>query len=356
MEKKSVVRNIYRPDAIPSDSEDDFSDNDEYENPLLNEPYVYEEMDVNDPFFSNLKAFVPEVVSRNSDFFSALLQVGIRVVGAELYQVKSPHQRRFHLLEDVTFLVGKYGNIKSVDVPSLDCDFMHKGMFAQLSYFDGQSVIGNTEDVCYGAREKLDGVDVVVFRVNYAHESRYYMWEGVDIREVSTIAPFHAEKVGDTYYILNDVVGTVEAPFYFKVSGQNLDYAFHSWQVLSNPLIDLSKEGIVLNVNMREYKVVRELTFTLKVEDGVAYDSKKLMKYELRGVNKWLPDALYDFVLSDLGIERMVRIRKDRVYPDSSQQILVTRDKALAYNDLKNYFAMKSHSYFFWPALFDLVC
>jgi len=104
------------------------------------------------------RTILPDVVTKHIGFFATLAQAGLKPVGMEISDRDfEPHQRRFNLLQDVTFMVGPGGNIKSFSVPQLGCEFLTTDMYKNMSYFDGQKVVGNSVDVCYGIREKLDG-------------------------------------------------------------------------------------------------------------------------------------------------------------------------------------------------------
>lgn len=282
-----------------------------------------------------VKVLLPDVVTRNKGFFGALAQIGVYAIGPKIDPVREPHQRRFNLLNDVTFMYGPYGNIQTFLVPQLGCEFLSTDIYSKLSFFDGTKVTGNTVDVCYGMREKLDGEEVVIFGIQYATITKYYKWEGTGLMEVVANQPFHAEKVGSTYHVLTEVT----APFLFESMDKIVTYDWrYLWHLPNSKIIKDSVEGIVLNINFKEYKVVRELTFTYKLEQDYIVDGKgqRQFMYKTPSGNVSIVDGFYDMVIHDRSqiCTRVVKRRDDRVYPDSAQHIAVTREKSISYERL----------------------
>lgn len=306
-------------------------------------------------------AFVPEVVTRHPDFFSALSLIDLNVVGNKTLARFCPHQRRFNLLDTVMFMTGPGGHILGFDVPPLGCEFMRESMIKNMSMYNGDKVIGDSEDVCYGVREKIDGTEAVVFRVRYETTEEFYLWDSDRIMQVKASQPFHAEKVGDRYYILSPICGT----FVFStINDSPMNYVIHDFKTFHRHLYDNSREGLVFNINFREYKVCRQMSFTFKVEKNVAMDSTKKMVFAVTD----LKDGCYDFVferdrfetrslryngLPEVNIKigeykgedlYFLKRRDDRIYGDSFQHIEVTREKCVTYGKIVNYLSFETRS------------
>jgi len=300
--------------------------------------------DLDDPDLAQFyHSFVPEIVTRHPGFYKALATVDLRVVGSNLSPGFEPHQRRFNLLDDVTFMVGKEGHLLGFDVPPLGCEFMREDMYNRMSMCVDGMVRGNSVDVCYGARPKLDGYESVCFRVKYEHTDSYVLWDDVSVRLVKASQPFHAEKVGGIYYILSPIIGTFSLT---ELDGTAIMWMSHDWSYYSRTLYETCEEGIVFNVNFREYKVVKVMSFTYKVDSGFAYDSTTKLSFQVD-----LPNGCWDLALDcDIsktvknGYKRvgmcgahvvyMIKKRLDRIYGDSHQQISVSRDKCIRYDSL----------------------
>lgn len=133
------------------------------------------------------------------------------------------------------------------------------------------------------------------------------------------------------------------------MDGESYEFIVHQWKSYTRSLYDQAEEGLVFNVNFREYKVNKILSFTYRVENGKAYDSTKKLIIPVA-----LEDGCYDLAfmtdvsskckqrLDRVGVyngEHVVLIKRryDRVYPDSHQVISVARQKAVRYDKLMCY-------------------
>jgi hypothetical protein len=240
------------------------------------------------------QGLVPEKVTANKGFFSALAMADIKVIGADLVPKFEPHQRRFNLLEEVVLCTSPNGIIEKVEVPDMMCDFLPKDIYKDMSVFNGMAVSGDGASVCTAARDKLDGVECVVFGTVTNKGTFYYLWDDKSIKEVEANQPFVCEKIGDEYIVLS----VVSDDFWSGVTDK-----VHKWSYLSKDMLDSSKEGVVLMVHDREYKVVREKTFTLQVKNKEALDSTG--KSFIVGID--CPDGLYDFNEFDQVVKKRPR-------------------------------------------------
>jgi hypothetical protein len=293
---------------------------------------------------------VPEVVTKHPGFFGTLSTVGLKVVGAQVEDTFEPHQRRFNLLETVTFMSGPEGHILGYDVPPLGCEVMREEMMSKMSICVNNRVEGLSEDVCYGAREKLDGVEVVVFRVKYEYSDAYYLWDEGCIVQVNASQPFQAEKIDGVYYVLSPIDEAREF-FFSGTSGETYEFLIHRWKSFTKSLYLQAKEGVIFNVNFREYKVNKIMSFTYRVEKECAFDSTKKMSFSVPHVDDGCWDMAFE---SDISVTvrkekykwvgaykgelvYLIKKRPDRVYPDSHQIVCVARDKAVRYDKIMNY-------------------
>jgi hypothetical protein len=118
---------------------------------------------------------------------------------------------------------------------------------------------------------------------------------------------------------------------------------------LTRDIVVGAKEGIILNVNFREYKIVRTLSFTLKIENSMAYDSTRKLAIPIWGKLKsgfW--DVAFDVDI-DAAVDRTqylaigrfrdmelfaIKFRNDRVYADSYVHIETLRAKSVRYDSI----------------------
>jgi len=272
-----------------------------------------------------------ENVTNNIDFFSALKIVGITPIAHVLRPSFHSHGRRFNAVHGVVCR-DKHFPISKWLVPELGAQNLHANLANDCMSYDGQNTYGEGNHLMYRAREKLDGEEVVVFGIEAGGKLTYYMWDVDHIYEVQASGPARFERVKDKLYLLSDI------PDYEL----NMPFERHVWEVLSKPLVESAKEGVIMNIDADEYKLVRDPTVTLKVVDNVAYTATYEKIYDVV-----VPDGLYDFSAQS---DYMVRERKDKLFPDSSQAVEVIRRCAVKYDDIDKYFKMASER-----KLFDTV-
>jgi len=232
-----------------------------------------------------------------------------------------PHGRRFNVVQGV-LCRDKHFPITDWFVPELGAQNLHASLATDTMSYDGKKAIGVGNHLMYRAREKLDGEEIVVFGVEAGGIRSFYMWDVDNIYPVLASGPARFERVGDKIYLLSDI------PDYQL----NMPFERHSWELLSTELVDKSVEGVILNIDADEYKVVREPTVTLKVVDNQAFTANHEKICDVIS-----DDGLYDF---DVETNVVVRERKDRVFPDSAQALDVIRRCVVKYDDLDKYFHM----------------
>jgi hypothetical protein len=264
----------------------------------------------------------PEVVMRNQSFFAALAIVGIKPVGARIEGYYSPHQRRFNLLGQTVAMYGAHGAIASFKVPELGAYHLHHTIAKDSMTYTGDIVVGKGNHIAIRAREKLDGVEVVVFGVEYTSGLvQYFMWDEASIYPIRSSQPCRFEKIKSEYYLLSDV------PPNFVV---DLKYKTHEWEILSEELVMVAKEGIILDMDTVQYKIPATLTYTVEVKDNVAVNSRGQKVCDIG-----IEDGLYDVSVEK---NEIVKKRDDRVYADSPDQIDVIKRCAMGLSDVKKYF------------------
>jgi len=299
------------------------------------------ELEFEDDVDMAMNVFVPETVSKHPGFFSALATIGVSAVGSFVVPKFEPHQRRFHFLQDVDYCCYQNRFIRGFKVPPLGCEILRKDMYENLSFAVEHDVVGNTVDVCYGVREKIDGVEIVCFGLVFDNEVKYFIWDTDGIYAVDTNEPFQAERLGQDIIILS----RVSSEFYLRSTlGEDMDYKLHDWMPFDSNCADLVQEGLVFNINFREFKVSKIPTYTLKVIKGVASDSTNKYKLNIESTI----DGCYDFAFEEdisesidrtklvsvaNGVYRIKR-RLDKIYPDSHQYMQVSRAKALKFDDI----------------------
>jgi len=260
---------------------------------------------------------LPEVISRNMDFFSALAIVGINPIGPSIIPVYAPHQRRFQALAGVA-MRGPGGFIKGFKIPEIGANHLHKDACKNLMTATAEGVLGKGPNLLIRAREKKDGVEVIVFGVEYAEYTRYYMWDIANVWAIEATEPCRFERVDGKYYLLSDVSDDFEV---------GVLYEDNPWEFISSDLIDSSKEGIIVDIDTVQYKVPREPSVTLKVENGIAMDSGGKTIHAVATVD----NGCYDFSVNTM---LPIKPRLDRVYADSAQQVEIIRRCAISLKEL----------------------
>jgi len=272
---------------------------------------------------NNIQNFrAPEVITNNMDFFESLKIVGITHVMHRIQPAFHPHNRRFHLLDGL-LMRGTHLPIVKFLVPELGAQVLHTSMANMTMTYDNGTIVGSGNHLAFRAREKLDGVECVVFGVEFSTCTIFYMWDVDNLYVVNATGPAVFERVGGDLYMLSDI----------KDYQINIPYKKHCWQNLSQDLVNNADEGVIIGIDFDEYKVVRDPTVTLKIVDNKAFSSTN--------------DMVLDFVdekdgLYDVSVEsgKVIKLRPDRVHPDSGQVIDVIKRCALKYEDIDKYFKL----------------
>jgi hypothetical protein len=291
----------------------------------------------------------PEIVTRNAGFFDTMATIGYAVPGYRPQSSIEPHQRRFYVLKDVEIAMLKNEPVVNVTVPPLGCDILKEKLYSDSSICHDGDIHGNTENVVYAAREKIDGEEVVVFSIETTVCKRYFKWESKELEEVEATVEFQAERKGMKYYVLSPLECL---PIVKKKSGEQLDLRMHEWEEMTTDLIDEAQEGLVVLANYKEHKVVRVPTYTLLKQGDRIVDSTRKMQIVIP--EEIICDGLHDIIFENDAKSENVdmtctivgrwqgelvyhyRQRKDKVYPDSVEYIEMSRTYSMRYSRLKS--------------------
>lgn len=280
----------------------------------------------------------PDIVSKNSDFFSSLMICGVQPVGYCAYPVFSPHQRRFNVLAGLPMIHKPYNlPITKMEVPEVGYQEPHKNMFSDLmTYLGGGRVAGKGNHLAIRARPHLLGVDCVVF--NCCVEGGYltFMWDEANVFSVQSTHPCVFSKAGGEYTLVSDVPDS----FFSSVKYKKVE-----WELLSEDLLERSPNGIIIDVDTTQYLVPIEVCVVLRskllerreIDVVIRQDKDANVLMDSTGTQYGLtniPDGLYDVNIHTL---EPVRERLDRVYPDSKQMVSVTKDKTVSAKELVGY-------------------
>jgi len=175
------------------------------------------------------------------------------------------------------------------------------------------------------------------------------------VRQVNANCEFHAERVGDRYYVLSQH----DIPVCSEIGGEMLELVSHQWKEFTTTIVNDVVEGLVFNINFREYKVNKIMSFTYKIDGKYAMDStlKHQLTLTMRMENGVCWDLALDTDMSEtINRERFVVVgvtnlghlvyricqRNDRVYPDSYQQMEVARAKSVKFDDLLKFHVVEA--------------
>jgi len=149
----------------------------------------------------------------------------------------------------------------------------------------------------------------------------FYMDEEVLVEEKRCLSSALFEKKNDVYYLLNGKVNVTEL--------RGLKIKNHPWEKLSQDLVKRCSEGVILNIDAREFKCPRDRVISLRSLDGVLYDANK-KKYEYQ---ESLSDGIFDFLIEN-GVFKMIRQRYDKLCPDTSSAVEIIRSEMITLGDL----------------------
>jgi len=231
---------------------------------------IKETLDDRRVFNSKYLYRVPEDMKKNIDFFASLMIVGITPMAHVIKPVFARHDDRFHLLQGVV-MRGTHKVIVNFDVPEVNEKLLHANVANKIMSYDGVKVIGRGDRLLHRAREDLGGERCIVFGVNFGTEYHYYMWDVDSIYRVDASGPAIFERCGETLYLLSDV----------KNYHINIDYVVHDWEILSDSLIDAADKGIVVNIDMDEYKIPKVRIVVVEVEDGQIKTQTEVIKSDV---------------------------------------------------------------------------
>jgi len=184
----------------------------------------------------------------------------------------SPHNRDFFLMPTSGEFSYEDETIETFNFPTVGAEKFSKNYFQSVGVSTQSGVLatGVYTDIIDSAREKKDGVEIVVYTIG-TRKGRYsFYWSDIEHYKMDKVVdPGHFEKVGDILYFL---------------SGDNsLGGERHYWEFLSQGLIDRvrSKEGIIVRMSGKEYRIPWKHSATFLVRDGVACDFSRSIEFKV---------------------------------------------------------------------------
>jgi len=249
---------------------------------------------------------LPLEVDSTKGFISALANVGVIPDDVKVVPREGPHNRDFSVLETVGVCRYEDEVIEAWDCPDMGAVRVTKDMLSSISVLTDAGVVGpkQAQFVIECAREKLDGIEGVVFGIKTQTKTQYFSWFGRDLRKDDSTSVGHYERVGEIEYCLSGINARSAIP--------------HEWSLLTSQLCQNVKEGIILLIGGVEYRVPRIHTATFQVIDSCVKD----LEGDVWGLVE-LPDGLYDFRVDDEGFHEMVKSRCDKYRPDSQHSIKI---------------------------------
>jgi len=269
----------------------------------------------------------PDVIKRNVDFFSCLSVVGIVPLLTVLKPVFAPHNKRFHLLENLK-MRGETKPIIGFKVPELFNQVMYTGVAGDTMTYDNGNVSGKGNHLLYRARETLGGVECVVFAVEYTDGVKHYMWDECSIYEVTASGPARFERAGGKLYLLSDIDN-------YKIG---MPFIKHRWENLNQELVDTAAKGITVTVDTEEFKIDRVLTSVVKLIDNrIVTDDNQLLDElsEDKKDGNYNMDLVNDVILTET-IEA----------PENSDLIRSKKRCALRYREIPDKFLISKEKRF----------
>jgi len=221
------------------------------------------------------------------------------------HQFFFPHNRDFFLIPSMGEFAFEGETIEEFYFPAIGAEKFSKASFQSIGVASESGILatGNYTDVIDAAREKLDGEEVVVYKIRTRSKIASFCWSS------------------DSHYRLPEVCDPghfecVSGEMFFLSGCNSLKGKEHRWEYLSLGLIDRvrQKEGLIVRMSGKEYRLPWNHTATLQVVNRVARDNNSVIN-----INCELSDGLYDFVY-DSGIAKWFpgKRRKDKVRPDAN--------------------------------------
>jgi len=243
-------------------------------------------------------------------FIECLASVGIKSLEYETAGQFFPHNRDFIFLPQCREFTYNGYIVDKWEVPELGAEKYPRSKVGSVSVISEAGIIGNkrTSTLVFGGREKLDGFEVIVFTITTSQGTFSFKWDESTIEIVASRAA-HYEKVdGKLYFLSGDV--------YNREPGSIL----HPWFRLNTALVEecLGKEGMILMIDGKSYRLPNRLTCTLMCDGGWAYDKTRTIRFAIDKDYEGLFDFYNyrnDYECSESWV--IGKARPDKVRPDS---------------------------------------
>jgi len=246
---------------------------------------------------------VPEI--RSGPFINSLASVGIESEEYFFERVFSPHNRDFFLLPTLGEFTFRGETVEDYDFPVIGAEKFSRNAFSAVGVASPAGVLatGLYTDIIDSAREKLDGYEVIVYTISTRSGKHSFFWSNCEHYELpEPCGVGHYEKVGFDLYFLGGI--------------NSLNGKKHYWEYLSEDLIERvrKREGIIVRMSGKEYRLPWKHSATLSVRGGIARDLSCLIQFKCNQ-----PDGLYDFVWSEQESKwEFSKARPDKVRADSN--------------------------------------
>lgn len=237
-------------------------------------------------------------------FLEALATMDITADNVEIVPEKHPHNRDFSIVAEVGAFRFEGELVQEWDIPDMGALRFPKEKLSKVSVLTENGIVGlaSNSEVIEACREKLDGVEGVVFGVSTEMKTQYFSWFESSLSPCDCKFSGHYEKVGEEVFFL---------------SGSNeLGARDHRWELLNSNFCEQVKEGLIIKISGLEYRVPREKNSTFEVRDGLVRDADG----EIWGESE-LPPAFYDFSFKEGSLGTMLKPRPDKYRADRGSSI-----------------------------------
>jgi hypothetical protein len=231
-----------------------------------------------------------------------------------------PHSREFYEVRELLDCYHDEQVIESWKFPVMGAEKLTKNKLKSLGVSCPAGVISvsTVANVIDAAREKLDGYEVVTFGIKVHASWKFFEWGPTYIKEVHDMTESLCELIGNDKYLLY---------------GQKNNTIDHKWEYLTTALLNDVKEGIIVRINGKEYRVPRILTATFEVKENKVVDNREV---EIKTtLNCKVPLGFYDFNYID-GNWEIGKRRPDKIRADSNNGAQFTIADAVTIDMLRN--------------------
>jgi hypothetical protein len=248
---------------------------------------------------------VATVTEAASKIVDSLSTVGVESINIRSSPVFSPHGRNISEIPDLGDFEFNDEVVEEWIFPALGAERLTKNKLSSIGVVSPSGLVASdvVVHVVDAAREKLDGFEVVQFGIRTASYEQFFEWDDKQLSLVQARHPAVYERVNDVKYLLS---GYEDSP----------DLVRHKWEYLNTSLVRQSKEGIIVRISGKEYRIPRDMTATFMVISGVACDCTGF-SFQCPGVS----DGLSDFVWRG-SIWSYLKRRLDKNVPDNIRTVM----------------------------------